>query len=63
MTSVGTESAKTGRAAAAGEVPVDDVLDAAAAAWSAHRIASGRAQSHPEPPQRVGAGRRIALWS
>jgi predicted RNase H-like nuclease len=31
----------------AGSVPPDDLLDAAAAAWSATRIASGRAKSFP----------------
>lgn len=47
---------------AAGEVPVDDVLDAAAVAWTAHRIATGRAWCHPEPPQRDGSGGPIAIW-
>ncbi len=45
----------------AGDVPADDVLDAAAAAWSAHRVATGRAGSHPDPPEECG-GRRIAIW-
>ncbi|KAA0115781.1 DUF429 domain-containing protein [Mycolicibacterium sp. P9-22] len=48
-----------GRAVAA--VPADDVLDAAAAAWSAHRIASGTAFSMPDPPQLAG-GRALAIW-
>lgn len=48
-----------GRAAAA--VPADDVLDAAAAAWSAHRIAAGTAFSLPDPPQMAG-GRSLAIW-
>jgi predicted RNase H-like nuclease len=30
--------------------PLDDVLDAAAAAWSAQRIATGTASSLPDPP-------------
>jgi predicted RNase H-like nuclease len=36
----------------ADRVPVDDVLDAAAAAWSAHRIALGGADRIPEVPER-----------
>lgn len=35
----------------AGVVPPDDVLDAAAVAWSAHRIARGEAQTLPEHPE------------
>ncbi|MGW7366277.1 DUF429 domain-containing protein [Streptomyces sp. NPDC054841] len=46
----------------AGRVPPDDVLDAAAAAWSAHRIAQGRAQCLPDPPQHDRRGRPIAIW-
>jgi predicted RNase H-like nuclease len=42
-------------------IPLDDLLDAAAAAWSAHRIALGAARSLPDPPELVG-GRRIAVW-
>ena len=42
-------------------VPVDDVLDAAAAAWSAHRIARGLAKSLPDPPEVVD-GRLVAIW-
>ncbi len=42
---------------AAGDAAVDDVLDAAAAAWSARRIAVGQARSIPEPPE---SG--IAIW-
>ncbi|MGW1882292.1 DUF429 domain-containing protein [Streptomyces sp. NPDC001970] len=45
-----------------GRVAPDDVLDAAAAAWSAHRIALGRARSLPDPPQRDGRGRPVAIW-
>jgi len=33
-----------------GSVAADDVLDAAAAAWSAHRYAAGEARSLPEDP-------------
>ncbi len=46
----------------AGTVPADDVLDAAAAAWSAGRIASGHASSLPDPPQASEAGLPIAIW-
>lgn len=41
--------------------PLDDVLDAAAAAWSAHRVATGVAQTLPDPPELVG-NRQIAMW-
>jgi predicted RNase H-like nuclease len=40
--------------------PLDDVLDAAAAAWSAQRIALGEARTLPEPPEVVD-GRRVAI--
>lgn len=43
----------------AGGVPVADVLDAAAAAWSARRYAQGRAASLPEGAQR---GERQVIW-
>ncbi|MEU7061712.1 DUF429 domain-containing protein [Streptomyces sp. NPDC046197] len=46
----------------AGHVPPDDVLDAAATAWTAHRIALGRARSLPEPPEHDARGRPIAIW-
>jgi hypothetical protein len=40
----------------AGLAPADDVIDAAAAAWSAHRIARGEAQPLPAGHvSRVGA--------
>jgi predicted RNase H-like nuclease len=42
-------------------VPVHDVLDAAAAAWSAHRIVAGAARSLPDPPEVVD-GRVVAIW-
>ena len=45
----------------AGTVPLDDVLDAAAAAWSAHRIASGCAVPLPDPPVPV-EGHAVAIW-
>ncbi|MFE7775881.1 DUF429 domain-containing protein [Streptomyces sp. NPDC057445] len=46
----------------AGRVPPDDVLDAAAAAWSAHRIAQGLARPLPDPPESDPRGRPIAIW-
>lgn len=47
---------------AAGRTPPDDVLDAAAAAWTAHRIAHGRAHSLPDPPEHDADGRPVAIW-
>ena len=44
-----------------GSVPIDDVLDAAAAAWSAQRIATNAARTLPDPPEVVD-GRRVAIW-
>ena len=41
--------------------PLDDVLDAAAAAWSARRIAGGEGLSLPDPPEIV-EGRPVAIW-
>ncbi len=41
--------------------PLDDVLDAGAAAWSAHRIGSGLGVCLPDPPERVG-DRDVAIW-
>ncbi|MCA6091865.1 DUF429 domain-containing protein [Streptomyces sp. SCA3-4] len=46
----------------AGRVPPDDVLDAAAVAWTAYRIARGRARSLPDPPQHDRDGRPVAIW-
>jgi predicted RNase H-like nuclease len=46
------------------EVPTaasDDVLDAAAAAWSAWRIATGAARTLPDPPQSGASIKRIAI--
>jgi predicted RNase H-like nuclease len=40
----------------------DDVVDAAATAWTAHRIASGDATSLPDPPERDADGRPVAVW-
>jgi predicted RNase H-like nuclease len=46
---------------AAATVPLDDVLDAAAAAWSADRLARGEAEPLPDPPAMVD-GREVAIW-
>ncbi|HEY6309602.1 MAG TPA: DUF429 domain-containing protein [Streptosporangiaceae bacterium] len=40
---------------------IGDALDAAAVAWSARRIAAGRAVTLPAEPQHDGAGREIAI--
>jgi predicted RNase H-like nuclease len=45
--------------AGAGTVPADDILDAAAVAWTASRIARGRASS---PPQFGEGGLPMAIW-
>jgi len=39
-----------------------DFLDALAAAWSASRVAVGRARSLPDPPERDREGNAIAIW-
>ena len=41
----------------------DDVLDAAAAAWSARRIAAGTARCFPDVPHELPDGRRQAIWA
>jgi predicted RNase H-like nuclease len=44
-------------------VGIDDVVDAAVAAWSARRIHAGAARRFPqEPTQRSSTGRVIAIW-
>jgi predicted RNase H-like nuclease len=42
-------------------VPLDDLLDAAAAAWTAQRILSGTARSLADPPE-VLDGIPVAIW-
>ena len=44
-------------------VAADDVIDAAVVAWSARRIAAGRARSFPDPPERLPDGRLDAIWA
>jgi predicted RNase H-like nuclease len=47
---------------AGGQAAVDDVLDAAVVAWTASRVASGRARSLPDPAEPLGDGRACAIW-
>jgi predicted RNase H-like nuclease len=44
-------------------VGVDDVLDAAAVAWSADRVARGAARRLPNPPERFSDGIACAIWT
>ena len=46
----------------AGAAGPDDVLDAAAVAWSAARIAVGAQQCVPDPAERDAANRPVAIW-
>ena len=48
---------------AAVRASVDDMLDAAVAAWSAARIARGAARSFPDPPQLDASGKQVAIWA
>jgi predicted RNase H-like nuclease len=41
---------------------VDDVLDAAVAAWTARRVRLGVALSFPDPPEVLGDGTEAAIW-
>ncbi|HSO94723.1 MAG TPA: DUF429 domain-containing protein [Acidimicrobiia bacterium] len=47
---------------AAGGAAPDDVLDAAAVAWSAARIAAGTQRCVPDPAEHDAAGRPVAIW-
>lgn len=42
---------------------VDDVLDAAAAAWTAQRLTTGTAVSYPDVPEEFGDGHLAAIWA
>lgn len=55
---LGDDLGSPGRAAA-----VDDVLDAAVAAWSARRVATGAAIVRPDPPESFSDGWPAAIWS
>jgi predicted RNase H-like nuclease len=46
----------------AGDVPPDDLLDAAAAAWTAWRVAEGEAKVLPESAQGCTTKRRSVIW-
>jgi len=48
--------------ASAGKVPPDDLLDAAAAAWSAHRFAEGEARSLPDLPAAEADASVQRIW-
>ncbi|MGH3763065.1 DUF429 domain-containing protein [Actinophytocola sp.] len=48
--------------AAGARANVDDVLDAAVAAWTARRVSEGTATSIPETPQTFADGVRSAIW-
>lgn len=48
---------------AAARAAVDDMLDAAVAAWSARRILRGQAVTLPDPPPARPHGRPIAIWA
>lgn len=41
----------------------DDVLDAAAVAWTALRVADGCARCLPDPPERFSDGIECAIWT
>jgi predicted RNase H-like nuclease len=45
----------------AGLAPLNDLLDAAAAAWTAFRLARGLGRSLPDPPE-VKDGLLVAIW-
>jgi predicted RNase H-like nuclease len=42
---------------------VDDVLDAAAAAWTALRVVRDQARPHPDPPELFSNGLASAIWT
>jgi predicted RNase H-like nuclease len=48
---------------ASSRASVDDMLDAAAAAWTARRLLLGSARSFPDPPGPVLHGRSVAIWA
>lgn len=45
-----------------GLAPADDVLDAAAAAWTAKRVTERKANSFPDPAEEQSDGRAVAIW-
>lgn len=52
----------SGPLGAAGQAGVDDILDAAVAAWTARRVARGTAQSFPNPPETFSDQIEAAIW-
>ncbi len=42
---------------------VDDVLDAAVAAWTAQRVSQGTARCLPDPPETFSDGLPTAIWT
>lgn len=52
----------TGDLGAAGKAAVDDVLDAAAAAWTARRVQLGAAVPFPNPPEILADDTEAAIW-
>lgn len=46
----------------AGTAGLDDILDAAAAAWSAGRVVRSEAVAFPDPPERFSDGLDAAIW-
>ncbi|GAA3566431.1 DUF429 domain-containing protein [Microlunatus spumicola] len=48
---------------ATGSAGPDDVVDAAAAAWTARRLAAGTAVSLPDPPELLPHGLHAAVWA
>jgi len=59
--SIVLEYTSTARKTPAAPSPLDDVLDAGAAAWSAQRIALGIAETLPGPPEHVD-GMNLCIW-
>lgn len=51
------------RGPAAYAASVDDMLDAAVAAWTARRLTRGVARPFPEHPQGDESGRVVAIWA
>jgi predicted RNase H-like nuclease len=43
-------------------VAADDVIDAAACAWTASRIAAGTAVPLPDPPEDFPGHGSVAIW-
>ena len=46
-----------------GTAAPDDVVDAAAAAWTARRVVAGTAVSLPDPPEPLPYGLHAAIWA